>query len=137
MEAVENFQHLPAGLGVQGAGGLVGHDDGGPGGDGPGDGHPLLLAAGHLRGDVSGPVGHIHPLQGLQGPVVPLAHAHPLVDQGELHVLPGVEGGDEVVALEDEADLLVADVGQLPVGELGDVGAVQVVVPVGGDVQAA
>ena len=109
----------------------------GMGGDGAGDGHALLLAAGHLGGLVPGALGQTHPLQGGLHPVGPLGGGHALVDEGQLHILPGVEGGDEVEALEDEADLLVADVGELPVRQLGDVHAVQVVVPVGGDIQAA
>ena len=44
----ESLQHLPAGFGVQGAGGLVSHDNGRAGSNRPGDGHPLLLATGHL-----------------------------------------------------------------------------------------
>ena len=61
--------------------------------------------------------GQTHPLQGGLHPVGPLGGGHALVDEGQLHILPGVEGGDEVEALEDEADLLVADVGELPVGQ--------------------
>ena len=52
MEGVQDLQHMPAGLGVQSAGGLIGHDDGGVGGDGPGDGHPLLLASGQVVGQI-------------------------------------------------------------------------------------
>ena len=126
---------MAAGLGVQGAGGLVGHDDGRVGADGPGDGHPLLLAARHLGGPVTRPVEHAHLVQGLLHPNVPLVDGHALVDEGQLHVFRGVEGGDQVVALEDEADLLVSEMGLLLIGEAGDIGAVQVVFPVGGDVQ--
>ena len=42
---------------VQAAGRLVGQDDGRPPDQGPGDGHPLALAAGQLGGAVTGPVG--------------------------------------------------------------------------------
>ena len=137
VEAVEDLQNVLAGLGVQGAGGLIGHDDGRMGGDGPGDGDSLLLASGHLGGPVAEAVGHAHPLQGGHDPLLPLEHADPLIDEGELHILIGGEGGDQVIALENEADLLVADVGQLPVGPVGDVGAVEDVVPVGGNIQTA
>ena len=84
-----------------------------------------------------GPVVHPHPGQGLHGPVLPLPDGHPLVDQREDHILQGVQFLDEVVPLEDEPDLLVADMGQLPVGQSGDIHPVQPVVPVGGDIQAA
>ena len=43
-------QHILAGFAVQVAGGLVSQKNGGLGGQGPGDGHPLLLAAGELVG---------------------------------------------------------------------------------------
>ena len=137
MKAVENFQYMPSGLGVQRAGRLVGHDNGRVGGDGPGDGYPLLLAAGHLAGLVGGAVKHGHPLQGRLAALVALIDADALVDKRQLHVLPGGEGGNEVVALKDKADLLIADVGQLTVTQLGDVGAVQMIVAISGDVQTA
>ena len=115
---------MPTGLGVQCAGWLVGHDDGGMGGDGPGDGHPLLLAAGHLAGPVVGPVIHAHPGQGLHGDVLPVPHRDALIDEGQRHVLQSVQLLDQVIALEDEADLLVADVGQLLVRQGGHIHAV-------------
>ena len=45
--------------------------------------------------------------------------------------------GDEVEALEDEADLVVADFGELVVAEVGNVLAVDEVLARGADVQAA
>ena len=45
VQLLEESQHIPAGAGVQGAGGLVGQDQAGVSGQGPGDGNPLLLAA--------------------------------------------------------------------------------------------
>ena len=52
IELSQELEHLGAGLGVQGPGRLVGHQNRRAGGDGPGDGHPLLLAAGELGGAV-------------------------------------------------------------------------------------
>ncbi len=111
MEAVENFQHMLTGAGVQCAGGLVGHDDGRAGGDGSGDGRPLLLSAGHLGGFVLGPVQQIDPLLSVLHQIPPLGAQNPLIEQGEFYVFPHIQGGNEVVALEDEANLFVADVG--------------------------
>ena len=45
--------------------------------------------------------------------------------------------GEEVEGLEDEADLLVANAGELVVVELGDVVAVEPVAALGGGVEAA
>src|SRR5919199_1394131 len=52
VEPVEDVEYMGGGGGVEVAGRLVGQDDRWTGGDGPGDGHPLLLAAGELRGQV-------------------------------------------------------------------------------------
>ena len=82
-------------------------------------------------------VGKTHPVQGLQGQVVAVVRPDALVNQGQLHVLQHRQGLNQVVLLEDEADLLVADAAELRVRQLPDVGAVQEVVPPCGDVQAA
>ena len=50
VEALELVAHLQAQLGVQVGEGLVHEEDGGLGGQGAGDGHTLLLAAGELGG---------------------------------------------------------------------------------------
>ena len=68
VQVLEHPQHLPAGVRVQGAGGLVGQDDGGTAGQGPGDGHPLLLTAGELIGQVVELVAQAYLLQYLSGP---------------------------------------------------------------------
>src|SRR5699024_6191545 len=67
----------------------------------------------------------------------PLFRPDSLVDQGQLHVLQGVQGGDQVVALEDEADLHVADVGELVVVHAAGQLAVEVIAAPGGEIQAA
>ena len=53
VDAVEQAHDAAVG-GVQVAGRLVGQEDQGPVDEGPGDGHPLLLAAGELVGQVLG-----------------------------------------------------------------------------------
>jgi hypothetical protein len=53
--------------GVEGAGGLVAEEHVGPLGDGAGDGHALLLAAGELRGEVVGGAAEPHEGEGLVG----------------------------------------------------------------------
>ena len=105
------------------------------GGDGPGDGHPLLLAARHLGGLVVPPVPEGHPLHGVLDPLPADAGAEALVDEGQLHILISREGWDEVIPLKNKSDLFVPHMGLLPVGQVGDVLSVQVVLPIGGDVQ--
>src|SRR4051794_5202554 len=51
--ATEQGEHVGGGAGVEVAGGLVGEDHCWASGQGPGAGHPLLLAAGQLTGTVS------------------------------------------------------------------------------------
>ena len=77
------------GSGVQGAGGLVGQDQGGIANQGPGHRHPLLLAARQLTGPVVDPVGQTHLLERLDRPAPALGPVHAGVDQGQLDVAPG------------------------------------------------
>ena len=60
-------QHLLAGLGVQGAGGLVGEHQPAVADEGAGDGDPLLLAAGHLVREPVGQVGRRRPRSSAAG----------------------------------------------------------------------
>ena len=78
-----------ADVGVQGPGRLVGQDEGGVADQGPGDGHPLLLATGQLPGPVLHPVAQAHPLQGADGPLPPFGPGDAGVGQRQLDVAPG------------------------------------------------
>ena len=122
-----------AGLGVQVAGGLIGQQDGGFGSQGSGDGHPLLLAAGEVPRQAVQLALQAQEADDLhdEGPVGLL----PVQGEGEDDVLPHRENGDEVVVLEDEADLLPAEDGGLLPGKLGQVGAAHLDAPLGGGVQ--
>ena len=92
-------EHLPHHLRVQGGGGLVKEEDLRVHGQGPGDGHPLLLAAGELPGPGVDVGGHAHLVQVLHGQVLGLllvllqdlglAH-HAIFQHG--HVVEEVEG---------------------------------------------
>src|SRR5580658_221288 len=64
VQLAEQLQEGRASGGVQVAGRLVGHDQGGPAGQGPGDGGALLLAARQLVRPVPGPVAEPDPLDG-------------------------------------------------------------------------
>ena len=55
-----------------------------------------------------------------------------VIDQGQLDVVEGGGAGQQVEGLEDEADLLVADAGELVVVELADQLAVEPVLPLEG-----
>ena len=105
LDALEFVLHILAQLQVQGAQGLVQQQDLGPVHQGPGDGHPLLLAAGQ-GGDVplfKAP--QVHDLQHLHDPVVDLF-------LGQLHLFAlGVRLGDA----QAKGDVLI----HVEVGEQG------------------
>ena len=61
-------EHVGGGRGVEVAGGFVGQDQRRLGDQRPGDGDPLLLAAGQLAGPVLDPVGEADPVQGAPAP---------------------------------------------------------------------
>ena len=124
-----------AGFGVQVAGGLVGQDDGGLGRQGPGDGHPLLLAAGEVVGQVPELFLQAQSLDDLVhvGGVGLLA----VQLNREDDVLIDAEDGDQVVVLEDEADLPPPEDGQGLVLQGEDVLSVHGDGAGGGPVQAA
>ena len=64
-QAPDDLEHLAGELWVQGRGGLVKAENVRVQSQGPGDGYPLLLAAGELVGIVVGPVAEPHLLQQL------------------------------------------------------------------------
>ena len=117
VQAGEDVQdQLLVGL-VQVPGGLVRQDDLGVVDECTGDAHALLLAPGELRGQVVGAVGQSHVLQCLERF---LLIGHRVVVLGHHDVLHRGEVADEVELLEDQADNVLADV-----GELGGVEAAQ------------
>ena len=94
---------LGAGLGVQGAEGLIHQQHLGVDGIGPGDGHALLHAAGELLGIGLGEALQIHHLQILVGDLLGLLVALALELEAELHVLLHGEPGEQGVLLEHDA----------------------------------
>ncbi len=104
---------------VEVAGGLVGQEDERTVDEGPGDGHPLLLAAGQLVGQVVALLGQpdqVEDLGHLGGDHV-LGAADDL--EGEGHVLEHRLVGQEPEVLEDAADV-AAQVGDPPLGQMPD-----------------
>src|SRR5262249_10277004 len=111
-----------AGLGVEGGGGLVGDQQAGLVDQRPGDGHPLLLPARPLAGQGVGPLPEAQ--LGQQGAGAGEGPgAGPAGDQqGHGGVLGGAQGRQQVVLLEDEADVGGAEA-HLPGGrQAGQVG---------------
>ena len=88
VQLVEQAHHVAGRHRVEVAGRLVGQDQVGVGHQGPGHGHPLLLAAGQLAGPVVDPVGQADPLERREGPALALGPLDPGVEQRELDVAP-------------------------------------------------
>ena len=105
---LEQLHDLHGGLAVQRAGGLVGQQDVRVVDEGPGDGHPLHLAAGHLVGLFVHLVAQPDLFQRFLRPAAALRPGHPCQRQRQLHVGQHRLVGNEVVALEHEAHRVVA-----------------------------
>ena len=105
---LEDLHDLHGGVGVQGAGRLVGQKDIRVVHQGAGDGHALHLAAGHLVGLFVQLIPQAHLFQGLFGSRLPLRRGYAREGQGQLHV--GEHGlvRDQVIGLKNEADGVVA-----------------------------
>ena len=107
-DLLEQVHDLHGRGGVEGAGGLVGEQDLWVVDEGAGDRDALHLAAGELARALVHVVCEAHAREGVQGAPAALGAAHPRERERELDV--GEDGlvRDEVVALEDEADAVVA-----------------------------
>ena len=94
-------------------------------GERAGDGHALLLAAGKLVGRVVGAVAEADGFQRLQRPLALALAVQPLarVKHRQLDVFQGGRARKQVEALKDEADFLIADVGQFVAVELRNINA--------------
>ena len=104
----EQVHHLHARLGIERAGGLVGEQDLGIVDEGARDGHTLHLAAGQLAGLLVGMLAQPHLLERCQRAFMALGTRHARKRQRQLHVGEDRLMRDEVVALEHEADAVVA-----------------------------
>ena len=117
----EEVEDVGAGGGVEVAGRLVREHHGGLGDQGAGDRHPLHFAAGQLAGVVVGAGAQAHLLQGGAGAREPLGTTGAPVEQGSGDVVEGGGPGQQVEALEYEADGMVPDFGAAGVADVADV----------------
>ena len=105
IQVLQQVQDGGGGGGVQGGGGLVAQQDLGVRGQGPGDGHPLLLSAGELGGIGVGLFRQPHQVQQLQGPLFGLGGGDAADLHGEADVFQAGPLHQQVEALEDHGDL--------------------------------
>src|SRR5262245_44633600 len=115
-------QYVLGRLRIQVAGRLVGKDDGGTRDQRAGHGDPLLLAAGELGRQVVAAVLQPDRREQLIEPLLVRLPAGNRQRQDQ--VLLGRQDGQQVEELEDEAELVAAQLRQVSVVELGDVGPV-------------
>src|SRR5580704_14007381 len=116
VQLAEQVQEGGAGGGVQVAGRLVRHDQGGPADQGPGDGGPLLLAAGQLVRPVPGAVAEPDPLDGRLGQPTALSGPPAPVEQAVGDVVEHGQPVEQEELLEDEAEAPGPQARQLRVG---------------------
>ena len=88
--------------------------------EGAGDGDALPLAAGELVGQVIEAMAELHQFEQLAGALVDVAARQPFEVQRQGDVLDAGQAGEQVEELEDEADLVAAQAGEVVVGERGD-----------------
>ena len=136
--AVELFQQvedLAAGGAVEVAGRLVGDQEVGVGDDGPGDRHALLLAAGELARVMMLAAGQADDSQRRHDVLAPLAPRQVREQERQLDVLERRQDRDQVIGLEDEADVVGPPAGDLRLGEVAQVLAVHDHLAAGGPVE--
>jgi hypothetical protein len=121
--------------GVEVAGGLVGHEDGRGEHEGASEGDALLFAAGELDGIVVAALGEADAIEELLGALFGVAGGAGEFG-GEEDVLFGGEGGDELVALENEPQLAAAEPGEVILREADDLFAVEEDAAGGGIIEA-
>src|SRR2546425_6205965 len=119
----EKLQHPLAGGVVKRRGGFIAHDQAGLVDEGAGEGNTLLLAAGELAGQRIETVPQAKSSQQGSRAVKGLGALPVRGEQGHGGVLRGGERWQEVVLLEDEAEVLAAEGDALAAGELLDVPA--------------
>ena len=138
VQLLEERHHFDRRARVEVAGRLVGQDQRRLGHERAGDGHALLLAAGELARLVVETLAESDALQRRGGERARVAlAAAAVVEQRQLDVLERAGARQEIEALEDEAELLVADGGERVLVEAVDAHAVEQVRAVGRRVEAA
>src|SRR5256886_17347883 len=120
VQALEDREDLGARARVEVSGGLVGEDDGRVIEEWARDRAALLLAAGELARPVMEAVAETDLFERRER-ALSSRMTIAAVDEWQLDVLDRVQPREQVVRLEDEADVLVADPGELLVGQLSDV----------------
>ncbi len=137
MEVADEFQDFGSGVGIEIAGGLVGQEDRGIEGERAGDGYALTLAAGKLVGEVVEALSQLDELEQGAGALVDLLAFEPLEVERQGHIFEAGEARQEIEKLEDEADFVAAEAGEVIVRKCCDRLAVDADLTGGGPVETA
>ena len=137
MQFMENIHHFLTALAVQCAGGLVRQDHVAAVDQGSGDAHPLLLASRELVRAVVASVPEPEAREYFPCPRPASFFAYTGIDCRYFGVLGGGQVRHQVIALEDEAEILSAQPGQFIAGQFPGFLAVDSVAPLTGAVKAA
>ena len=137
MQRTQCRHDVTAGGGIEIAGRLIGKDQRRTGHQCACDGDALLLAARQLARLTRQAVAETHALQCLGGAAPSFGAAHTGIDQWCLDVFQCTGARQQVEVLEHEADLAVAQFGELVGVQLSDIAPLQDVAAAVGYVQAA
>ena len=113
VEVGQQVHDLERGLAVEIAGRLVGEQHVGVGDDRAGDGDALLLAAGKLGRRMVPPVPEADLVERRHRRLAPLRLVLAAIEQGQLDIFERVGAGEQVEALEDEAEIAAPEQGAL------------------------
>ena len=117
VDALQQVHDLARHQRIEVARGFVGEHQLGVAGNRARDRHTLLLAAGQLRRHMIHARGQADDLQRVGDALVTFGIFHAAVAQRHIDVVVDIEVGHQIEALEDEADLLIAQRGTRIVGE--------------------
>jgi hypothetical protein len=112
VQGLEDFHDFDGGAAVEIASGLVGEQDGGTVDESACDGNTLLLAAGHLGGEMVGAFGEANHCESIGGTFLAFGLIDFGVEGGKFGVFERGGARKQIEALKDEADFLVADEGE-------------------------
>ena len=112
----QELDDLVAAVRVEGPGRLVGQQQGGLVGQGPGDGQPLALPTGERAGHGLGLVPHPEEVEEVTGPALGRLALEAGDDGRQGHVLQRRHALQQVEELEHDADVAPTDEGQLVLG---------------------
>ncbi len=135
VEFQQYFEHLLSRSAIQIAGGLVGEQNGGPGDEGAGQRHALLLTAGELNGIMIQAVGQTYPGQQFARP---LRRFRPRARQfgRQQHIFLRRQRGYELERLKNEANLAPPHFRHAVFGKARDIFPIQQQLAAGGCIEA-